>query len=191
MFSLGVIPARGGSKRLPGKNTRHLCGKPLIAWSIIEANRSKLDHVIVSTDDLPIANVSKDWGADVPFIRPADLATDTAKSVDVMIHAARWCEEYLERPEYIFLLQPTSPTRTKADINVALEILGNDKSQGYVSLDVEGNPNGLLYAASWDLLMNDHMIWNMYSTLFVCLEEVVDIDTEEDWQKAERILCRR
>lgn len=191
MFSLGVIPARGGSKRLPGKNIRHLCGKPLIAWSIVEALRSKLDHVIVSTDDLQIANTAKDWGADVPFIRPADLATDEAKSIDVMIHAAKWCEKNVQKPDYVFLLQPTSPTRTADDIDVAIDILSKDMSQGYVTLTEGCKPNGLLYATSWDLLMKDHLIWNMYSTLFVCLSEVVDIDTEEDWQKAERALCGR
>lgn len=191
MFSLGVIPARGGSKRLPGKNIRHLCGKPLIAWSILEANRSKLDHIIVSTDDQRIANVATDWGADVPFIRPAELATDEAKSVDVMVHAAKWCEDAMQRPDYIFLLQPTSPTRTSADINIALEVLDRNRSQGYVSMDVDGNPNGLLYAASWDLLMNDHQIWNMFSTIYICLSDIPDIDTEEDWQEAERILCQR
>lgn len=191
MFSLGVIPARGGSKRLPGKNIRPLCGKPLIAWTIDVAHQSGLDQVIVSTDDLEIARVSRDYGADVPFFRPKELATDEAKSVDVMVHAAQWCEDHVQRPDYIFLLQPTSPTRTKDDIDVALEVLDRHKTQGYVSLDVEGKPNGMLYASSWDLLMKDHQIWNLFSTLYVCLSDVPDIDTEEDWAEAERILCER
>ena len=190
MFSLGVIPARGGSKRLPGKNIRHLCGKPLIAWSIIEAGKSQLDHVIVSTDDPKIAAVSKTWGGDVPFRRPKELATDEAKSVDVLIHAARWCEENIEVPEYIFLLQPTSPTRTAADIDFAIHELKHSRNQGFVTVTPEGDPNGLLYASSWDLLMRDHTVWNLFSTLYMCLSEVPDIDTEEDWKKAERILCK-
>lgn len=191
MFSLGIIPARGGSKRLPGKNIRNLCGKPLIAWSIIEAHKSKLSKVIVSTDDQNVAAVAQAWGADVPFLRPKDLATDKAKSIDVMIHAALWCEDHYQRPDYVFLLQPTSPTRRSIDINVSLEMLEARPSQGYVALDIEGKPNGLLYATSWDMLMNDHMIWNLFSTLFICLSDVPDIDTEEDWAEAERILCQR
>lgn len=185
-----MIPARGGSKRLPGKNIRHLAGKPLIAWTITEANKSKLDHIIVSTDSPEIAEVSKKWGGDVPFLRPSELATDTAKSVDVMIHAAKWADEYMGRPDYIFLLQPTSPTRKAEDINQAVDELRRSKSQGYVTLTDKGDPNGLLYASSWDLLMNDHTVWNFFSTLFVCLEEVIDIDTEADWKKAEKILCK-
>ena len=190
MFTLGVIPARGGSKRLPGKNIRHLAGKPLIAWTIMEANKSKLDHIIVSTDDPKIAEVSTNWGAEVPFLRPPELATDEAKSIDVMVHAARWADEHLERPDYIFLLQPTSPTRKAEDINLGVDELKRTRSQGYVTLNQHGDPNGLLYASSWDLLMNDHVIWNFFSTVFFYLEDVIDIDTEEDWKKAEKILCK-
>lgn len=190
MFTFGVIPARGGSKRLPRKNVRDLCGKPLIAWTIEAAEKSQLDEFIVSTDDTEIASVAWRYGADVPFQRPAELSTDTAKSVDVMIHAAQWCEANIERPDYIFLLQPTSPTRTYADIDLAIESLKYGKSQGYVTLNQEGKANGLLYATSWDLLMKDHVIWNMYSMLYMCLEDVIDIDTEDDWKRAEKKLCR-
>ena len=190
MFTFGVIPARGGSKRLPRKNVRDLCGKPLIAWTIEAATKSQLDEFIVSTDDTEIATVSWRCGADVPFQRPAELATDTAKSVDVMIHAAKWCEDHIQRPDYVFLLQPTSPTRTHADIDIAIEELKRSRSQGYVTLNQEGKANGLLYASSWDLLMKDHQIWNMYSTLYMCLEDVIDIDTEDDWKRAERRLCK-
>lgn len=191
MFALGVIPARGGSKRLPGKNIRPMAGKPLIAWSIGEANKSQLDLVIVSTDDQKIAEVSKEWGADVPFIRPKELATDEAKSVDVMIHAARWCEEHLEQPDFIFLLQPTSPTRIAAQIDIAVEALKMKVWDSFVTIGPDQKPNGLLYATSWDLLMNDHMVWNGYSLLYACDEEIPDIDTEEDWAKAEALLkCR-
>lgn len=191
MFTLGVIPARGGSKRLPGKNIRHMAGKPLIAWSIGEANKSKLNMVIVSTDDEKIATVAKDWGGDVPFMRPKELATDEAKSVDVMIHAAQWCDDHLERPDYVFLLQPTSPTRTRVDIDIAIVMLEKNRNQGYVTMRQDGTPNGLLYATSWDLLMNDHQVWNLFSTLYIHLTEIPDIDTEEDWKKAEAmLLCR-
>lgn len=190
MFTLGVIPARGGSKRIPRKNIRPLAGKPLIAWTIDAANASKLDHVIVSTDDPEIAQVATQYGADVPFLRPPELATDTAKSVDVLEHAARWADEHMGRPDYIVLLQPTSPTRSVGDINWAISTMQLEPTQGYVTLTTEGDPNGLLYVSSWDLLINDHTIWNMFSTLYICLEDVVDIDTEEDWKKAEKLLCK-
>lgn len=190
MFSLGVIPARGGSKRLPGKNIRMMAGKPLIAWTIEEAHKSKLSHVIVSTDDITIADVAHSYGADVPFVRPPELATDDAKSVDVMIHAAKWCESNLEKPDYVFLLQPTSPTRTKDDIDIAVAVVESGQTQGYVTVHQDGSPNGLIYASSWDLLTKDRTVWNGFSTQVTYACEVPDIDTEEDWKKAEAMLCK-
>ena len=167
-----------------------MAGKPLIAWSISSANKSRLSHVIVSTDDLKIAEVANDWGGDVPFMRPKELATDEAKSVDVMIHAAQWCEAHLERPDFIFLLQPTSPTRTAVQINIGIAALELGQWDGFVTFGPNQKPNGLLYASSWDLLMKDHMVWNGFSLQYVCDEDIPDIDTEEDWKKAEAMLCR-
>jgi CMP-N,N'-diacetyllegionaminic acid synthase len=84
---LAIIPARGGSKRLPGKNVRPLMGKPLIAWTIEAAQRSGvIDHAIVSTDDETTAKIAEAWGAKVPWMRPAELATDVASSMDVINH---------------------------------------------------------------------------------------------------------
>jgi CMP-N-acetylneuraminic acid synthetase len=107
-----------------------------------------------------------------------------------MIHAAQWCEDHIERPDYIFLLQPTSPTRTSADINIVIEIMKGLRSQGYVHFGPDGKPSGLLYATSWDLLMNDPVVWNGFSTTCRSMHEIIDIDTEEDWKKAERALCK-
>lgn len=123
---LAIIPARGGSKGLPGKNIRLLNGKPLIAWSILAAQKSKyLDTVIVSTDSESIATVARQLGVDVPFLRPAELATDTASSIDVILHAIDTlaASPTGETYDYIILLEPTSPLRTAADIDLAIEQL--------------------------------------------------------------------
>ena len=119
---LGLITARGGSKGIPRKNIKMLAGKPLISWTIETALQSQhLDWVVVSTDDEEIARVAREWGAHVPFIRPADLARDDSSHISVVIHALDWLEktEHLE-PEYVMLLQPTSPLRTVQDIDEAI-----------------------------------------------------------------------
>lgn len=88
---IAVIPARGGSKRIPRKNIKEFCGKPMIAWSIEAANSSGLfDHIIVSTDDEEIAEVARQWGAETPFMRPAELSNDFAGTTEVIAHATRW-----------------------------------------------------------------------------------------------------
>lgn len=116
---LVIIPARGGSKGLPGKNVRPLCGKPLVAWSI-EQGRGALhvDAVLVSTDSEEIAELARASGAEVPFLRPAELATDTASTYDTIRHAlthyrVRDAREF----DYIVLLEPTSPLRADGDID--------------------------------------------------------------------------
>lgn len=115
---LGLIPARGGSKGLPGKNTRDLCGKPLIAWTIDAARASScLDAVVVSTDDSSIAAIAAKYGAEVPFLRPADLAGDTASSIDVVIHAIDALAAEGRVFDLVVLLEPTSPLREASDID--------------------------------------------------------------------------
>ena len=89
---LGIIPARGGSKGIPRKNIRLLGGKPLIAYCIQCALKSKIDRLIVSTDDLRIANIARQFGGEVPFLRPSELATDTASSLSVLMHALNHME---------------------------------------------------------------------------------------------------
>jgi CMP-N,N'-diacetyllegionaminic acid synthase len=116
---LGLIPARGGSKGIPRKNIRPLLGKPLLAWTIEEALKSEyLDSVIVSTDDDEIAATALEWGAMIPFIRPAFLASDTARGIDVVIHVL----EELPENDVVVLLQPTSPFRSVLDIDQAIEL---------------------------------------------------------------------
>jgi len=125
---LAVIPARGGSKGLPGKNIKVINGKPLIAWSIDCALKSKyIDKVIVSTDSNKIASVSKKYKAEVPFLRPKKLSTDKASSIDVIIHCVDWLERKKKFYDLIVLLEPTSPLRDTKDIDKAIELLLKEK----------------------------------------------------------------
>ena len=139
---LAIIPARGGSKRLPRKNILDLGGKPLIAWTIEAALKSKyIDKTIVSTDDKEIAEISKRYGTEVPFMRPKELATDTASSIAVIFHAVDFYKQKNLTFEYIILLQPTSPLRTTEDIDTAFEMLNNKETKAVVSVcEVEHSP---------------------------------------------------
>lgn len=123
--AIGIIPARGGSKGLPGKNIRPMCGKPLIGWTIEKALKSgHLDVVLVSTDSPEIAAIARDHGAEVPFLRPAELATDTANSYDVIRHALAHYRQSAGRMfDYTVLLEPTSPLREDDDIDRVLAAL--------------------------------------------------------------------
>lgn len=115
---LGIIPARGGSKGIPRKNIRCLAGKPLIAWTIEEARKSKyIDRLILSSEDDEIIKVAREWGCEVPFVRPAELAGDDVPGSLVVIHAMN---TIVEKYDYIVLLQVTSPLRTVEDIDNAI-----------------------------------------------------------------------
>lgn len=122
---IAIIPARAGSKGLPGKNVRLLCGKPLIAWSIESALKSRyIDEVLVSTDGDEIARVAADFGAKVPFRRPPELATDTATTLSAVKHALNYYRDQLRRRfDLVVLLEPTSPLREDTDIDRMLERL--------------------------------------------------------------------
>ncbi len=135
MKILAVIPARGGSKRLPGKNIKVLGGRPLIAWTIDEAHASGvLQGIVVSTDDPAIAEVASMHGASVPGLRPEHLATDTAGSVDVVLHALDLYEAEHGCVDGVMLLQPTSPFRTRNSIRRALELFSSEPSRAVVSV---------------------------------------------------------
>ncbi len=133
---LTIIPARGGSKGLLEKNIKKLCGKPLIAWTIEQTKScSNIDSIVVSTDDREIAEVAKKYGAEVPFMRPPELASDTTTTVDVIFHTIDWFKKHEDyRPEYILLLQPTSPLRTREDIDGAMRILKDKNARAVVSV---------------------------------------------------------
>lgn len=124
MEILGLITARGGSKSIPGKNVKLLAGKPLIRWTIDEALKSSLvSRLVVSTDDDEIERVGLEGGAEVPFKRPAEMAGDASPHIDVIIHALEWLKfEQDYQPDYVLLLQPTSPFRTVADIDGAIQL---------------------------------------------------------------------
>lgn len=127
---IGVIPARGGSKGLPQKNIKPIYGKPLIAWTIEAALKSEyLDEIIVSTDSEEIKSVAERYGAKVPFLRPSELASDTSASMDVLIHAIDYLEQYESKTyDVLIMLEPTSPLREIKDIDASLEALINHKT---------------------------------------------------------------
>jgi CMP-N-acetylneuraminic acid synthetase len=134
---LGIITARGGSKGIPGKNLKLLAGKPLLAYTIETARRSRaLDRVILSTEDEAIAAAGRDLGCDVPFIRPLDLAQDDTPHLPVIQHATRWMEERVNyRPDAVMTLQPTSPLRTGDDIAAAVELLERSGADSVLSVN--------------------------------------------------------
>lgn len=135
-MKIAIIPARGGSKRLPGKNIKLLGGKPLIAWTIEAAIKSNIfDHIFVSTDSEEIASVSRDYGAKVPFLRPAELASDTATTNDVVTHLVEWFEkEYNKEVTTVAILQPTSPLRNAQHIQEAFKVMEMKRAKAVVSV---------------------------------------------------------
>lgn len=119
---LAMIPARGGSKGIRNKNIIEVKGKPLIAYTIDAANQSKyIDTVMVSTDSEVIKDVALQWGAKVPFMRPKELASDTAKTIDAVMYTVNYYRDNADIYDYFVLLQPTSPLRSAGDIDGAIE----------------------------------------------------------------------
>ena len=139
---LCVIPARGGSKGVPGKNTRLLRGKPLIAYTIEQALASRsIDRVIVSTDSSAIADVAQTAGAELPFMRPAELATDAAGTIDVMLHAMEWVGEDEGRPyDVVVLLHATAPLRSVQDIDAVIGLLDGSADNVISVTEAHRNP---------------------------------------------------
>lgn len=132
---LALVPARGGSKGLPGKNIIDLGGKPLIAWTIEAARASRyVDEVVVSTDSEEIAAVARWHGAEVPFMRPAALAGDQASSFDTLLHAIDWYENNGPAIDLLLWLQPTSPLRTSEHIDGALRFYADRQAAAVVSV---------------------------------------------------------
>lgn len=139
---ISIIPARGGSKGLPGKNILPLCGKPMIAYTIEAAKQSKyIDRVIVSTDDQKIAEIALQYGAEVPFLRPDFLASDTALAIDNYIYTIeRLSKEWNTPIEEFVVLQPTSPLRIAEDIDGAIEMFMEKKADSVISYTPEAHP---------------------------------------------------
>jgi CMP-N,N'-diacetyllegionaminic acid synthase len=136
MRVLGIIPARGGSKGIPRKNLVNLAGKPLLEYTIRAAQASRrLSRTILSTDDPEIIDVGRSFGMDIPFIRPAGLATDEASSARVAKHALQFSENQEGKAyDLVCLLQPTSPLRTSNDIDSAIDMLEKSDADSVVSL---------------------------------------------------------
>ena len=145
MKVLALIPARGGSKRILGKNIRALGGKPLILWTINAAHDVPgFRDIIVSTDCPAIAQVAREGGATVPWLRPSELADDTSSSISVCIHAMDWYEREIDSIDCIMLLQPTSPFRSATTIGRALEMFRVHRPNSLVSLSpIETDPKWL------------------------------------------------
>lgn len=172
---LAIIPARGGSKGIPRKNVKAISGKPMIQYTIEAAKECPyIDKVVVSTEDVEIADISMRAGAIVPFSRPEELATDEAKTIDVVMHAVEFYERKAERFDIIVLLQPTSPLRNAEDITKALEYFMRNEQRSLVTVsEVSESP----------ILMRN---FNKENKLEKILEEDSDV-RRQDMKKFYRI----
>jgi pseudaminic acid cytidylyltransferase len=218
---VAVIPARGGSKRIPRKNIREFCGKPMIAWSIAAARESGLfDRIIVSTDDEEIAEVARQSGADTPFVRPEELSDDMTGTTPVIRHAVDWVEANDGPVEYVCCLYATAPfvdgetlRRGFGEIRAA----GTDFALAVTTFSfpiqraLRIAPSGLLEPLSPGSIKSrsqdleetwhdaGHFFWTTPGALSADIAELLsraapvriprhlvqDIDTEEDWTRAE------
>ena len=183
-----VIPARGGSKGLPGKNIKMFCGKPLIAHTIEQAKQSRyIDRVIVSTEDEAIAQISLEYGAEVPFIRPMELAGDSVATVDVLLHAIQLVgiqDQYLF--DILVLLHTTTPMRSVEDIDNSIALLVEEKADNIFSVTeahrnpyfnmVEINKDGyatLAKQGNFTTRQAAPLIYDMNSSIYVWWKELL------------------
>ena len=128
-MKLAVIPARGGSKRIPRKNIKPFCGKPMIAWSIEAARQSGcFDRIVVSTDDGGIAEIARTHGAEVPFMRPAELSDDLTGTIPVIAHAIKWQQQHGDPPGKVCCIYATAPFVTAADLQRGLRIIDDTRA---------------------------------------------------------------
>lgn len=155
MRVLGIIPARGGSKGIPGKNIRPLGGKPLLAWTAESALAARrLSRVVLTTDDEKIAEIGRVCGLEVPFLRPAELAMDDTPTLPVLQHAVAELEKAGDRFDAVCLLQPTSPFRRAGDIDGCIELLetGLDAVVSVLPVPPEHNPHWVYFRDGEGLL---------------------------------------
>lgn len=221
MKTLAVIPARGGSKRIPGKNIKSFCGKPMIAYSIQAALDSGLfDKVLVSTDSEQIAQVAEQHGAEVPFMRPASLSDDVTGTTPVVCHAIDYCKQHFFTPEFSCCIYATAPflsaealrsgfEQLQADVRLAFTFSAtsfafpiqrairlknpgvepiNPENMAKRSQDLEEayHDAGQFYWARGDAFHSDKGMFSAHSgAVFLPRHQVQDIDTPEDWQRAE------
>lgn len=221
-MNLAVIPARGGSKRIPRKNIKEFCGRPMIAWAIEAAQKSAcFDRIVVSTDDDEIAAVSRQWGAEVPFVRPDNLADDLTPTVPVIAHAIRECEKSGREIDVVCCIYPCVPLMQIDDLATALEKLRHSNLsyvfpvaefsspiQRAFSRDTNGqlcpffpeyelectqdvktayHDAGQFYWGTKKSWLNIRQIHSHGYGIVIPRWRVVDIDTFEDWIRAELI----
>lgn len=222
-MNIAIIPARGGSKRIPRKNIRQFCGQPMVGYAILAAQASGVfDRVIVSTDDDEIATVAAEFGAEVPFVRPADLADDHTPTVPVITHAIKACREKGWTVDYVCCIYPGVPMIESNDIKKALDMLITAGGGGYVfpvapfpsaiQRALRRNDDGMVepfqlehvatrtqdlepgYFDAGQFYWGAAETWlagsNIHANgLTIVLPEwrVVDIDTPEDWDRAEKL----
>lgn len=216
--TLAIIPTRGGSKAISQKNIMRLAGKPVIAHTIGEARKARvLDQLIVSTDDYQIAEVAKRYGAEVPFIRPVELATDDSPTILTLQHGVRYLEENEgQKADVIVVLQPTSPLRRAEHIDAAVQKLLDTGADSVVSVclakhspywmkRLEGDRvfpslpdapvyrlNGAVYVTRRDVLMEQGRVLGEDTRAIVMdWESSIDVDTMLDLKLAELILRER
>lgn len=175
-MNVAIIPARGGSKRIPRKNIKEFCGKPMIAWSIEAAQKSGVfDRVIVSTDDEEIAEVAREYGAEVPFMRPAELSNDYAGTVPVIHHAADWLIDHGYTIDFVCCIYATAPFVRAEDIVRGLSILR--EQQGDYAFTITKFP----YPIQRALKVSNEQRISMFSPEMF---NVRSQDLEESWHDA-------
>lgn len=221
-MKIAIIPARGGSKRIPRKNIKDFCGRPMIAWAISAAKESGLfDHIIVSTDDEEIAELARNWGAETPFVRPANLADDLTPTVPVVAHALKSCLDFGWVIDYACCIYPCVPFLQVSDLIAALD-LAQARNADFVYPVTEYAhpvqramrqlPDGKMqfFSQEYELTRTQDLeksyhdagqfYWGKSSAwlkqkrmhtdglgLPIPNWRVVDIDTEDDWMRAELI----
>lgn len=219
-MNVAIIPARGGSKRVPRKNIKQFAGKPMIAHAITAALESGLfDHVVVSTDDEEIADIARQWGAEVPFMRPPDLADDHTPTVPVIAHAVRACQELGWQFDHVCCIYPGVPFIRVGDLKQAFALLASSKAAycypvaefpSAIQRALRHLPDGRVqpfqpqyeWTRTQDLEPAFYDAGQFYwgkveswlgglglqshgSGLVIPQWRVVDIDTPEDWRRAE------
>lgn len=221
-MNIAIIPARGGSKRIPRKNIREFAGKPMIAHAISAARQSGLfEHVIVTTDDAEIARIAVEWGSETPFTRPAELADDHTPTVPVIAHAITACQALGWKIDYVCCIYPGVPFIQIDDLKRALELL--QSSQAAYSFPITEFPSaiqralrrlpdgrmqpfypeyeltrtqdleaayhdaGQFYWGKPDAWLTNNRIHRSGVGLPIPNWRVVDIDTPDDWERAESL----
>lgn len=213
-----IIPAKGRSTRIPGKNLKTLAGKPMLAHILETVCKAEgVERVIVSTDSIDVQKVAEEYGAEVPFIRPPELTEDTVTTQEVLDHALRWLEEHEGRtPDYILLVYPTSPLLKRERIEEAIQIMRRRGSDSVVSGHYDKGHYWVEVEGGWERLYPKKQVNSQWQTpLFVengaiyltrsdivrrqyvadkadivlmAEDENVDVDYPEDFEKVERLL---